>query len=689
MNGRSSIHDARRRGVVMIIALLALVLMASLLFYVMNTGRNVQGRVVTQNAADAAAMAGATHVARSMNTVAMNNTETARLIASVNVLDATDEALHPAYHEAQTHYDALDMLYPSAGGNLSNAEVALIREQMDPIIEDYDHDRSHLRPMKQTFTAPAEPAAYASPSGPVDVRRYTFYNGPGGRGQLWRAMEALDLYSLTVMENLGPLAQVAAAQGGRVNLDERGEAGQAMVVPILPGLPWERGVFDDFQRPVEHGLLKRGVDDPQYRRGPYDTVFGWRDPRRERERISDGEWEPGGPPSDGEGPGGPGGIGPPDLDGGGHWDPPPSYNTTVVGYRVFGPQHWLLHRFRGGRDLDLRRNPMESMRNRFAQWKLEMLWHGRNNAAFRFPVFRNNWNDITSAADGGAETIYRTRYFVARVESQRAPGSAGFLSPGTFQVVDPGRIVTINGDWDVPTNPCAPIGAGFGSDPRSWQEVLERFISTCPQFAGLPADQRDMWASAEFENIQNADWRITRFSSRIRRQVPDEDGNLVWETRWQVIYYFTLAVDVGEEHDIRNPHNFNDRDSLPAPIDLVHDELEWDDADAQREHLTFLGAAQQTNTGMLWAPRFDDGEGYGHHVALAQARVFNNHSWDLWTQMWHAQLEPIDDYPGWVARMEDDPGDPADIPGMTGADYDALADHLGTLEPLADVMLQH
>jgi hypothetical protein len=677
--------------VVIIIALLALVLMASLLFYVFNTGRNIQSRLVTQHAADASAMGGATHVARSMNTVAMNNVEMARLIAAVNVLDATDEALHPAFHEAQTHFDALDTLYPSAGGNLMSREAEIIRDQMDPIIRDYDHDLLHLRPVKETFRAPSEHPEYRTPSGPIDVREYTFYNGPAGRGNLWRAMEALDLYSQTVMENLGPLTQVTAAQGGRVNLTERGDehVGQALLVPVLPELPWERGRFDDFQRPVEHGLLKQGVDDKQFRRGPYDTVFGWRSPKRKREKTSEGEWVPGGPPSQGDGPGGPGGIGPPDLGGGGHHDPPPTYQTTITGYHVFGPQHWLLHRHRGGRDLDLRRSPMESYRNRFARWKLQMLWHGRGETRFRFPVFRDTWRGITGVADGGNETIYRTRYFVARVESDFAPGTAQYLMPGTYQVVDPGRIITIGGDWTVPTDACAPLGAGFGSDPRYWQEVLERFVSTCPRFATLSSTAKEYWLSAEFENLQNSDWRKTRFRSKIRRQVPDGNGNLVWEEKWQVIYYFTLAVDVGEELPIRNPHNFSGRGGLPAPIDLDHAELEHDDLDAQRQTLTFLGAAQLSNAGTFWAPRFNDSEGYGHHVALAQARVFNNHSWDMWTQMWHAQLEPIDEYPDWVARLEDDSGDADQIPGMTGADYDALAEHLRTLEPLAEVMLQH
>jgi uncharacterized membrane protein len=91
----------RDRGVVLVIVILSLALVASLIFYVFNIGQQIKNRVEVQHAADAAAISGAGWVARSMNTVAMNNVQSARLIALANVLDASDEALHPAYHEAE------------------------------------------------------------------------------------------------------------------------------------------------------------------------------------------------------------------------------------------------------------------------------------------------------------------------------------------------------------------------------------------------------------------------------------------------------------------------------------------------------------------------------------------------------------------------------------------------------------
>ena len=79
---------ARRRGVVMIITLLAIVLMVALVLFVLNLGQQVNRRIAVQDTADATAIAGSTWVARTLNTVAKNNVTLSRYIALVTVLDA-------------------------------------------------------------------------------------------------------------------------------------------------------------------------------------------------------------------------------------------------------------------------------------------------------------------------------------------------------------------------------------------------------------------------------------------------------------------------------------------------------------------------------------------------------------------------------------------------------------------------
>jgi hypothetical protein len=69
--------------------------------------------------------------------------------------------------------------------------------------------------------------------------------------------------------------------------------------------------------------------------------------------------------------------------------------------------------------------------------------------------------------------------------------------------------------------------------------------------------------------------------------------------------------------------------------------------------------------------------------------VFNNHSWDLWTQMWYSQLQAVDGYEDWMQRMDDNAGDLADTPWVDPNEYDAMQAYLESLSELAPGMLSH
>jgi hypothetical protein len=105
MHGRTRLH---RSGQVMVILLLAMSLLSSLVFYVVNIGDQVNRRVVVQNAADSAAISGATWMARSMNLVAMNNVAQSRMYALIPHLDSFPLSTRMAHEETASWVDALD-----------------------------------------------------------------------------------------------------------------------------------------------------------------------------------------------------------------------------------------------------------------------------------------------------------------------------------------------------------------------------------------------------------------------------------------------------------------------------------------------------------------------------------------------------------------------------------------------------
>ena len=130
MQGIGGFHT-HPRGVIMIIILLGLMLMAALVLYVLNHGVQVNARVVTQNSADSAVVAGATWVARSFNTVAMNNVAMTRCVALINVLDALPPATKATRLEQTSLRDALASRFDTI--NTGDARLSRI------VVDEFQH----------------------------------------------------------------------------------------------------------------------------------------------------------------------------------------------------------------------------------------------------------------------------------------------------------------------------------------------------------------------------------------------------------------------------------------------------------------------------------------------------------------------------------------------------------------------
>jgi hypothetical protein len=154
--------------------------------------------------------------------------------------------------------------------------------------------------------------------------------------------------------------------------------------------------------------------------------------------------------------------------------------------------------------------------------------------------------------------------------------------------------------------------------------------------------------------------------------------------------YIFVGANVGPLTTVRNPYNTGKHEALPAPYDLDHTKVTTDVKD-RRQYLSFLGVAHRNDTALLAPAKFSGHKPYSSMVGLAQAQVFNNHSFDLWTPMWSAQVEMISDYPGWVDTLESGISDASAIPDGTlgDADLTSLAKYLRANEDLAKISLTH
>ncbi|MEM1212086.1 MAG: pilus assembly protein TadG-related protein [Planctomycetota bacterium] len=290
-------HTPRRRGVILVLTLLGIVLLASMVFYVFNTGRHLQQRVQTQSAADAAAYSAAAQTARTMNLVATNNLEMARLVAMINVLDAyplaidisITDATEPYMNDVTAQWLAIVHMLDRRGSlpdvvvrELENARDRIGTPETD---EEGTLDTS-LRELDRLFKA-----------NPDLVTDMTFYRGArggtGGQGQIWRALQTLDAVSeAAVITHPLALHRAAAeagydtlgsgmpesadfslstdAVGGGSGFDnstqgdasstaaEPDDADARHLVAVWPGdhdVPAFRGGFRDLNHPVRNGVL--------------------------------------------------------------------------------------------------------------------------------------------------------------------------------------------------------------------------------------------------------------------------------------------------------------------------------------------------------------------------------------------------------------------------------------------------
>lgn len=663
-------RSARERGVVIIIAILSLFLIAGMIGYVFNTGRHAQLREETQNAADATAVGGAGYTARSFNTVAMNNVEISRLIAAVQVLDSMPLAAE--YTVADLEATLTTVENQLARGT---AGIPHLRDFMEQIHEDLVWQLVQLEEMDEFFNH----------SG-YDVRDMTFYNHPegGGRGELWKAMESLDALSLATMENVGELSQVSAIQAGKDNMHHQGESAAAFIAPFEPTFAWKQYTFDDFRQPVVRGRLPGWVDDTVTNRGPYDTIFGWRWYERDDPIFNGGD--PPARPIESDGFGSRWSRG-----NGGRGNQPPRQPQPVTSYGTYGTLTWALNLIDNTIDRPgtLYNSQFDHRVQLMSAQKINNLWPGSARGGRLFdPQWITDYAQAESVVQAGTPEPKYNRWLQLielRTETEypgdptllRAIGQRDRVVETETELVDwdivrtPGRLLSIPG--------ATKIANHIWEDEAesTWLETEVRTIRN-----DLP-DRDQVIASLERNsaytvNVYPGGRATVRFDVEI--------------TYFDTNHFTWLGLNVGPEIHPRNPNPpSSNLAGLPAPIDFDHALMfRPQDGAVGRpgEPFAILGVAKQPSTAPMW-PRLFRPEAYDGHVAIAQAGIFNNHSWDLWTQMWHAQLEPVQDFAGWVDVMENGRGQANGLPDLSPSEVDGVTEYLRSVEGLAPVLLNH
>lgn len=527
------------------------------------------------------------------------------------------------------------------------------------------------------------------------IPRMTHYQSSSGvMGRMHQAMRSMDAHSQAVMRTLGEAAQSAASHSARANFGD--DNAGALLLPAAPHIPWQRGAFVDYERPVRFGLLPGTdsrlktdsaliglgqVDHKQVNRGPWDALFGWR-------YTNASEAGPGRVPDNG---GLPPRNGPPtpavapqfyDVAG------PDALCQSVlpklryariqnIDSPVFTPGHLaeLVHRKAGYLWEDL---PLSGIRD--TQWEIDIAFDNERS---------NDQNREHLDALPPGERM-GSLFVVVEMKSRRADEKGLPQSRGhTWNYIDqPGRqspYVIYRSDW-------------FDPDRLDGYQLIHQLA-------------RNVRGTPTWKRVQKYVWRISAvyltdpagpdlggdpsigLPPKIVNMRPGGEPEYAAQEVFWEIDVMLVGANAGKQVTVDNPWAGFDRDAAesPAPIDLVIKDLPPNDPTARFRHLTFLGVARQSNKPTFWPSRFQGNQPHPYNSALGQAYVFNNHSWDLWTQAWQSQLEPvdIDRFDEWIALADEAANNAHDIPGLDPGEVQSMTDHLHGVSTLAPAMLNH
>jgi len=652
-----------RRGQVLVIILIGMALMSGLIFYVYNLGSQVNQQVDMQDAADATAISGAGWMARSMNLIAMNNVGQAKTISLVPILDSMPLGTEMAYNEVSQWENALAI---QLDRGVPTIEHDIIRNSCENLRQRMASQRDLLAPVN---------ALLNGDSG-FSMADITYWRSGGGgavpQGKLWQACEAMDELSSVTAGSAGIFAQSNAALFGK-----QSGAQPAFIAPILPRIAAKRGQFSDFQYVIEGSMTvrdqqheagpltvlrstrsKRGgaIPDAQWphRLGPWATLHKWRYYIRE---ATNWQWVPGSGDNRGQTRGG-GGVGisgrrsggsARTQSGGGSNGGFRAIEYKIMGYSTYGPYHWALsqindyargffnfrtNQWSGQLPDTLFRNYIYSLANT----KLRYMFTSSEPRDIHIPNWQfTQYPEAKAAALADESKVYQTMFYLVEIASANPKSSPLWLNAGAYRA---------NEDYAL------SIWA------RGWKDPAKMNMTKVGNHVWLDEYTYEVTKDAELGLVEQF----------------DANGDPIWHTVYMTAYYIFGGIDTGESVEVGNPCNWLDGDELPAPTLLDTDEGDYNyldtspESDYRRENFMYLGVVLKDPHSGIWQKQFKNPNPAGKLLALAQAEVFNNKSWDLWTQDWQAKLHPMTRWDDWLDTIEDGQVDLNDVAGIVDGD---------------------
>jgi hypothetical protein len=741
--------------------LLAVTLLAGIVFFAYNLSDQINRRIHIQNTADSTAIGGATWMARSNNIIAMNNVGQVKVMSLAPILDALPLAAETAVRELDDSDELAEALRDQLARGVPDTpieqgtvqgdgwqEVNFLRrglESLEAAMTPEQNPRqqypSHYERLMELDRALDSEDEHLREGG-YSLRGVTYWDN--GNGLLWQAAVAMDALSQATADAAGILAQANAVRFG-----ERNGAQTAFIVPLLPQIPARRGQLSDFYPSLVGHFVVHFSDRTARLREPIYGVVGeindiddrlviislriseiqdelaLLDPisqagaiealQAELDRLID-EWLaleyrkertftrlhrtcPGGGIVDWEYPHRLGPYarlhrwrdtvitqGDPWRNGGGNDPLSPPVGVRVgdnpreeVGYRTYGPYRQSLRHlgWRMGMQGERHDGPVSATRFiHYHRWisniKLAYVFGIKTPQRVKFPT---EWiTDFDEAREfvkdpANRRKILRTRYYRFTIKSRLPWTHDDWLKPPAARDQTPPTSKTYHSrDGVEPFD--APRSNRWIWETRGWYDIE-------PWLTGQ--------SNGDWARLGDYVWRWERsvevaFDPEIGYPYPpvdeDDDPTNDGDVRMKhiVTWWVFGGLQIGEESPNVAALSWPERNDL-APLLLDTTEGDYDpkalppeslsqalthaadptaflhDVGIRRQYFAYLGVAHRKNPSRVWRQQFETVNPIEGPVAVAQAEVFNNKSWDLWTQDWQAQLVPVSDWNDWGRQM--------------------------------------
>ncbi|MDK1030735.1 MAG: pilus assembly protein TadG-related protein, partial [Planctomycetia bacterium] len=218
-------------------------LLAGLLFLIVNTGDQLNTKVEMQNAADAATATGSAWYARGLNAISMSNATEAQIMSFIVVLDTLEEVIP---HAVQT----IDDLVANLGQTPAGRDMPIYEPIAWLTVGEARAEQDIVHKLADIVQG-------------IPLEEYFSYDD----GVLWQACKLLDAFAEEMAEITPLLCQeqtILAAQ------DNNAEFGT--LSPLWPVLPVRDGVFEDFRNPMVSAQMPPPLNS---RIGGFTQLFGY------------------------------------------------------------------------------------------------------------------------------------------------------------------------------------------------------------------------------------------------------------------------------------------------------------------------------------------------------------------------------------------------------------------------------